>query len=343
MCSGVLLLVIFLIMGSIVISVLKCLFSCIETAVTTVIGAFLILIIIGILFSSGGQSSCSSYSSVSTTEVTANYTPDSSEALQKSNPVVTDEKVIEKTPDFTSEEKENSMDAESAEKLVQRYYELLSQKSYYEAHNMQSARFSQRMTVERMHEIWSNNNTITSKDMSVYLYSRFEAQVSLRLLADDTDRNTGKSSTTPWLMKVKLVMEHGEWKYDEVTYERDTTIHSAAYNGDISSLHKMLEDEPEIINAQNDKGDTPLLLSAYGGHKEAVEYLISRGADINAQNNHGDTALHLASWKGYKPVVEQLLTDNADTMTQNKDGYSASEVANSEDIKEVLSFVTVSD
>lgn len=237
----------------------------------------------------------------------------------------------------SSEENESTLCSQDIEKFVQRYYELINQKCYFEAHSYQSIRFSKKMTIERLREIWSNNNSLVTKDISVVYNSRFEAKVSFRLLANDTDKSTGKAATTPWIMNVKLVFENDQWKYDEAAYERDTAIHAAAYEGDTSKLIELLKNEPEIIEAQNDKGDTPLLLSVYRGHLEAAEFLISQGADINAQNNHGDTPLHLASWKDYKPLVEMLLSVNADTDSRNKDGCAPSDVTQSEEIKQLIS------
>lgn len=243
------------------------LFSCLNTAITAIGGFLLIVFIIGVL--SGGGRSSTNYSSNS-----------------------------------VSTENESTLCSQDIEKFVQRYYEFINQKCYFEAHSYQSIRFSKKMTVERLHEIWSNNNSLITKDISVVYNSRFEAKVSFRLLANDTDKSTGKAATTPWLMNVKLVFENDQWKYDEASYERDTAIHAAAYDGDTSKLIEILKNEPEIIEAQNDKGDTPL---------------------------------HFASWKDYKPLVEMLLSVNADTDSHNKDGCAPSDVTQSEEIKQLIS------
>lgn len=45
-------------------------------------------------------------------------------------------------------------------------------------------------------------------------------------------------------------------------------------------------------------GWTPLHLATYFGHKDVMEILLSRGADINAINEVGDTCLHKAAFIG---------------------------------------------
>ena len=42
---------------------------------------------------------------------------------------------------------------------------------------------------------------------------------------------------------------------------------------------------------KNDDGWTPLHDAAYAGHKETVELLIAKGADVNAKDEDGDTPL----------------------------------------------------
>ncbi len=49
------------------------------------------------------------------------------------------------------------------------------------------------------------------------------------------------------------------------------------------------------------------MLASDEGHKEMVELLLDRGADISDRSNRGYTSLSLASWKGHNEVVELLL------------------------------------
>lgn len=112
------------------------------------------------------------------------------------------------------------------------------------------------------------------------------------------------------------------------------TIHGFAQSGDLNSLHKLLIDNPSLLNdrnpvmghtplhvsagynkveimklllnwqgpekvnleAKNMYGETPLHMAAKNGCNEAAKLLLSLGASIEAKANNGMTPLHLAVW-----------------------------------------------
>ena len=61
-------------------------------------------------------------------------------------------------------------------------------------------------------------------------------------------------------------------------------IHDAARQGDLAKIKRLLEKNPGLLEARNQNEKTPLHFAAQGGHKEIVEFLIGKGADINAKN-----------------------------------------------------------
>ncbi|CAB0043910.1 unnamed protein product [Trichogramma brassicae] len=64
--------------------------------------------------------------------------------------------------------------------------------------------------------------------------------------------------------------------------------------------------KPLPINAQNDKGNTPLHLAVKSGASNMVEVLLRHGADSNATNNKGMTPLHLICKKYGDPTMLNL-------------------------------------
>ena len=72
-----------------------------------------------------------------------------------------------------------------------------------------------------------------------------------------------------------------------------------------------------------------------GDLKEVIR-LLNDGADINAQDQYGDTALMVASWKGHVEVVKALLDKGAEVNARDKFEYTALIDASNNDYLEVM-------
>ena len=62
------------------------------------------------------------------------------------------------------------------------------------------------------------------------------------------------------------------------------------------------------LNAQNNAGETPLMLAAINNRLELARVLIERGADVNKP---GWTALHYAATRGHRDMMRLLLDNDA--------------------------------
>jgi hypothetical protein len=83
-----------------------------------------------------------------------------------------------------------------------------------------------------------------------------------------------------------------------------------ARQGDLALL--ALVDGGAPIDAQNQSGDTLLMLAAYHGHAALVVELLRRGADPQRANDRGQTPLQGAAFKGSAEVVRALLDGGAE-------------------------------
>jgi len=99
-------------------------------------------------------------------------------------------------------------------------------------------------------------------------------------------------------------------------------IHNAAGKGDLVKVKEFLEKNPELLNAKDVQGSTPLLNAAYGGQKEVVDYLIKKGADLNSLNTYKYTPLHYSILRRHIEVAEMLIKAGADPNISNVWGYT---------------------
>ncbi|OTF83741.1 26S proteasome non-ATPase regulatory subunit 10-like protein [Euroglyphus maynei] len=56
---------------------------------------------------------------------------------------------------------------------------------------------------------------------------------------------------------------------------------------------------------------TPLIIAASAGHKDIVEYLVNKGADIDAATVNGQRPLHYAASKGWIDICRYLVESGA--------------------------------
>jgi ankyrin repeat protein len=88
-------------------------------------------------------------------------------------------------------------------------------------------------------------------------------------------------------------------------------IHDAAEAGDIAQVKALLKAWPELLEAENQKGLTPLHAASANGKTEVMEALLARRANVNARTRLGWTPLHFAAVKGDAPAVALLLSYGA--------------------------------
>jgi ankyrin repeat protein len=87
-------------------------------------------------------------------------------------------------------------------------------------------------------------------------------------------------------------------------------LHDAARAGDLEKVRALI-DQGATIDAQSERGETPLILAILEGHADVVELLIARGADVMARNERGLTPLHAAAYSGNVELARFLLDHGA--------------------------------
>ena len=114
-----------------------------------------------------------------------------------------------------------------------------------------------------------------------------------------------------------------------------TTIQSNSYlrsEFNITFTVRYLLDQGANASPKDSENEVTALISAsYNGHRDVVQLLCERGADVNAKDKYGNTALHVAVQIGNIAVVKFLLRESVsvDAMNGSHGGTALMEAAGS--------------
>ena len=102
-------------------------------------------------------------------------------------------------------------------------------------------------------------------------------------------------------------------------------IHEAAIKGDLEKLKELAEKDSRVVNQRHvmNYGRTPLHYAVIYGRKEAVEYLILKGAEIDMKDvDHGRTPLHYAAITGDVDIAVTLISKGIDINEEDEYGWT---------------------
>lgn len=85
-----------------------------------------------------------------------------------------------------------------------------------------------------------------------------------------------------------------------------TALHYAARNGQVSCLDYLVVSKKWDVDARSGDGTTPLHLACFGGHPDAVQWLLDRGAQPAWRNDWGCHTAHWLAMTKNTDSIEQL-------------------------------------
>jgi len=102
-------------------------------------------------------------------------------------------------------------------------------------------------------------------------------------------------------------------------------IHEAVEMNDLTLVRNLVERNPELVNAQDAEGRTPLYLACMSKpwNSELIALLIEKGADVNAKNKQGVGILLSTVWSRNKEAAQILLSKGADVNAEDRDGNTS--------------------
>ena len=100
-------------------------------------------------------------------------------------------------------------------------------------------------------------------------------------------------------------------------------ILEAARLGQLERLKRMLDEQPELLQARMSKNDsTPLHHAVFNGRDSVVRELLARQADVHATNLAGLTPLHDCVHRGTAQSAAMLLDHGANITARNSAGQT---------------------
>jgi hypothetical protein len=85
----------------------------------------------------------------------------------------------------------------------------------------------------------------------------------------------------------------------------------AVVSARLRELERILSRKPELVNAKNRKGFTPLMVACRHGNEQVLAFLISKGADANTKFNGGRTGAFIAVDNYREGILKLLLAMTA--------------------------------
>jgi ankyrin repeat protein len=100
-------------------------------------------------------------------------------------------------------------------------------------------------------------------------------------------------------MNLKMLFQHFK---DRLHKNLISKVMHASEHGDIRTVSKLLRKHPDLVNAKNEKMETPLHMASLHGQTLVVEYLLKNGADVNARSKsfYGITPIGLCYCEAYE-------------------------------------------
>lgn len=143
----------------------------------------------------------------------------------------------------------------------------------------------------------------------------------------------------------KLIQEYLETKtasnHDAKSVDKslDALLVQACSAGDTKAAKKLIEQGAKINGDGTPECVTPLFAAVAGGHREVINLLLQKGADVNASVKENWTPFIACCHYGRSDLAEKMIDKGADVDARTKDGWSGLELASANKHPETVTVV----
>ena len=100
-------------------------------------------------------------------------------------------------------------------------------------------------------------------------------------------------------------------------------IHELTQKGNLAGVKAIIEQNPELVNAKDKDGRTPLHWACRGVHLEVVKFLVDKGADVNSEDSNKIVPLHSLGVRNSTKAIEILISKGANVDAKDYGGNTA--------------------
>jgi ankyrin repeat protein len=118
-------------------------------------------------------------------------------------------------------------------------------------------------------------------------------------------------------------------------------IHEFAQKGDLDGVKALIEKNPELVNARDNDGRTPLHWACRGVHLDVVKFLVGKGADVNAEDSNKIIPLHSLASRNAAAAIAVLADNGANIDAKDYGGNTALHYAAMYDAAEAVEILVV--